>query len=52
MRHLSVEIDLWPTWYAAFSTWDSTINFWITATFAVLVASHSLRNSMTTQLSR
>ncbi|NRB70948.1 MAG: hypothetical protein HRU51_03430 [Xanthomonadales bacterium] len=52
MRHLPVEIDLWSTWYAAFSTWDSTINFWITATFAVLVASHSLRNSMTTQLSR
>lgn len=52
MKQLPVELDLWSTWYAVFATWDSTINFWISATFAVLVASHTLRNSMTTQMSR
>ncbi len=52
MKQLPVEVDLLSAWYAAFATWDSTINFWISATFAVLVASHTLRKSMTTQLAR
>ncbi len=52
MQPLPVEIDLWSAWYAAFSIWDSTINFWISATFAALIAAHSLQNSMTRQLAR
>ena len=44
--------EFWSAWYAAFGTWDSTINFWLTATFAVVVAAHTLRESMTKRLAR
>ena len=49
---LPVEFDLWSAWYGAFGTWDSTINFWLTATFALIVATHTLSHSMTVTLRR
>ena len=49
---LPVEYDLWSAWYGAFSTWNSTINFWLTATFALIVATHTLSQSMTITLRR
>ncbi|MEM7218926.1 MAG: hypothetical protein AAF515_11225 [Pseudomonadota bacterium] len=52
MKQLPVEYDLWSAWFGAFGIWDSTINFWLTATFALVVASHTLRNTMTLGLRR
>ncbi len=33
-----IDADLWTAWFSAYGAWDSTINFWLTATFAVIIA--------------
>ena len=48
----SNEIDWLAAWYLSYGVWDSTINFWITATFAVLVAVHALGDKATLQITR
>ena len=47
-----IDADLWTAWFSAYDAWDSTINFWLTATFAVIIAAHALSSSMTPRLSR
>ena len=36
------EVDWVAAWYEIYAVWDATINFWITATFAVIIAVHVL----------
>ena len=50
--NIAVEVDIWNAWFAAFATWDATINFWLTATFAVIVSTHTLSHSITPSLRR
>ena len=38
----SPEIDWITAWYGSYAAWDESINFWLTATFAVIVAVHAL----------
>ena len=47
---MSVEIDWLGAYYGMVTAWDATLNFWLTATFAVVVAVHVLDRGMTKQL--
>ncbi len=49
---MSIEIDWFAAWYGNFQVWDSTINFWLTATFAVIVAIHALGERATKRITR
>ena len=44
------EIDWLNAYYGVFGIWDATFNFWITATFAVIVAVHAISKTITTKL--
>jgi len=46
----SREVDWVAAWYDIWGVADATLNFWITATFAVLVAVHALGNRATKQI--
>ncbi len=48
----SVEINWFDAYYNLFAVWDSTVNFWLTATFAVIVAAHVLREASSKSLTR
>ena len=39
---IPTEIDWLSAYYGVFDAWDATFNFWITATFAVIVAVHAI----------
>ena len=47
---VSTEIDWLNAYYGVFNTWDATFNFWITATFAVIVAIHAISKTITPKL--
>ena len=49
---MSVEIDWISAWYGLYGAWDSTINFWLSATFAVIVAIHALGTRATKSVTR
>ena len=49
---VETEIDWVAAWYDTWTVIDSTINFWITATFAVIVAIHALGEKATKQVTR
>ena len=51
MEH-SYDIDWMAAYYGNFELGDSTINFWLTATFAVIVAVHALGANVTKNLTR
>lgn len=44
------EIDWLSAYYGMVTAWDATFNFWLTATFAVIVAVHVLNRGITTKL--
>jgi hypothetical protein len=48
----SKEVDWVAAWYGVWNIWDSTIGFWMTATFAVIVATHALGNRATREVTR
>ena len=48
----SNEIDWIAAWYEVSASWDTTISFWMTATFAVIVATHALGERVTLSLTR
>ena len=49
---MSVEIDWIAAWYGVYAAWDATINFWLTGTFAVIVAVHALGKRATKPVTR
>ncbi len=46
----SQEVDFLSAYYGMVAAWDATLNFWLTATFAVVVAVHVLDRGITTRL--
>ena len=44
------EVDWVAAWYEIWGVYDATINFWITVTFAVIVAVHALGIRATRQV--
>ena len=47
---IPTEIDWLNAYYGVFDAWDATFNFWIAATFAVIVAVHAISKTITTNL--
>ena len=48
----SVETDWVAAWFDLIALWDTTISFWMSATFAVIVAIHALGERVTPSLKR
>ena len=49
---VSREVDWVTAWYEIWAVFDATINFWITATFAVIIAIHALGDRATKPVTR
>ncbi len=47
---VSKEVDWLGAYYGMVTAWDATLNFWLTATFAVVVAVHVLDRGITPKL--
>ena len=47
-----MEIDWVAAWFDLIALWDTTISFWMSATFAVIVATHALGSRVTPLLTR
>ena len=48
----SLEIDWVAAWFDMIALWDTTISFWMSVTFAVIVAVHALGKRVTPPLTR
>ena len=49
-NQVAYEIDWVAAFYSMLGAWDATFNFWITVTFAIIVAVHVLGDGVTTKL--
>ena len=49
-NQIALEIDWVNAFYSMMGLWDMTLNFWLTATFAIIVAVHVLGDGVTARL--